>query len=146
MYMIAGITAVIGGVLCIPGIYARINPNISFIHIIIVYIQGISGIFICLWGFFIVSNTVFFCFEWLYEGWILYWLTYFFAGVCNIYIGCLLGFGMIQRITIRKIPGESVAKAEEYHRTLITVQIVSGCIGSAAGTWAIIFSTLAIRI
>ena len=146
MYMIAGITAVSGGILCIPGIYTRINLKASDVHIIVPYFQGIIGSFMCLWGIFLIIHAVFFCFEWLSEGWILYWLTYFIAGVCNTFTGFLFGFGLIQRVVIRKLPGELVVKAQEQHRTLTTIQILSGCVSIAAGAWTIVFNMLTIRI
>ena len=145
MYISAGIAAIVVGVFCIPGIYSKINPDISDIHKKIAYIQGSFGFIVCLWGIILIINAIISGLNWLSEGWIFYWITFFITGTFIMCTGFLLGFGMIQQITISRIPGDLKIRAQEFHRKLVNIYLPLGFISIALGVWVIVFHKFTAR-
>ncbi|MBN2441300.1 MAG: hypothetical protein JXJ04_08135 [Spirochaetales bacterium] len=141
MHLMAGIVAIAGGVLCMPGIYTRIIKNVIEINRTITNILLISGFFICICGIFLIIHSYIISVTWLSMGWIVYWLIYNVAGICAAMTGFLTGFGMIQIHIIDRVPDDLKLKAQAHIRILGTIQIILGLISIILGVVSIIFNS-----
>ena len=145
MFFSAGISVLVCGFISVLSLYSKLRPNAKNVQRIIVIFQGWFGFLVCLWGIFSIIVSIVPNIRWLTSGWILYWITFIFTGICNCFSGFLLGFGLIEQIGISKAGEAYSEKALEIRGPLVAVQVVFGFICLGTGAWAIIFETMSLR-
>lgn len=128
--MIAAIITILGGVLASAGFFIARKPNAKELIDKITPYQGWIGIILFLWGVWQTISVV------LNLGWIstalIFWLIWVVVALSNLFVGFLLGFGLISKYALSKNE-EAMAKGQQIRVKLMKFQIPLGFISIAVG-------------
>jgi hypothetical protein len=140
--IVAGIILIVLGALCIPALVAEKNPKAKELLDKVVPVQGIFGFILFLWGIWEVISTIFkLNFLGQHFPWgLLYWLTSLVTALLCLGGGAILGWGMIQKILLAKVPDNVKEKAEASYQKILVFQPKIGIIAIIFGLWTIIWS------
>ncbi len=140
MGLITGLTLIILGGLCIPGIIAKKSPKAKELLNKIVPLQGTLGIALFAWGIWgIIGGLT--SLSWL-GSWPLWWTTRLAGNVICFAGGAILGWGMIQKLILKKAPADVVAKAENAYLKLVSFQEKIGITAIIVGIWVILYELI----
>lgn len=137
MGLINGIILIILGMLCIPGVVAKKSPQAKELLDKIAPFQGTLGIVVFAWGVWGIISAIL-TLSWL-GSWPLWWATRLAGNVLNTAGGLILGFGMIQKFMLSRLPDDAQQKAVELREKLIGVQNKIGIIAIITGIWVIVY-------
>ena len=139
-YLITALITIIGGVLAAAGFFIARKPNAKELIDKITPYQGWIGIILFLWGIWQTISVI------LVIGWIssalLFWLIWAVLAFTNLFVGFLLGFGLISKYALSKNE-EAMEKGQRIRLKLMKFQIPLGFISIAVGIlylfWALGF-------
>lgn len=139
-YLITALITIIGGVLAAAGFFIARKPNAKELIDKITPYQGWIGIILFLWGIWQTISVI------LAIGWIssalLFWLIWAVLAFTNLFVGFLLGFGLISKYALSKNE-EAMEKGQRIRLKLMKFQIPLGFISIAVGVlylfWALGF-------
>jgi hypothetical protein len=140
--IVGGIILIVLGALCIPTLVAEKNPKAKELLDKIVPVQGIFGFILFIWGIWEVISTILSLgllgqfFPWG----LLYWLTSLVIALLCLGGGAILGWSMIQKNLLAKVPDNVKEKAEASYQKILVFQPKIGIIAIIFGAWTIIWS------
>lgn len=137
MGIIDGIVLLILGGLCLPSLVAEKSPKAKELLEKIAVYQGILGLVVFVWGTWGIISSIL-GLSWL-GSWPLQWATLLVASLVNFAGGLILGFGMIQKLLLSKLPEEAQAKAVALREKLVGYQTKIGLAALIAGVWVIVY-------
>jgi hypothetical protein len=140
MGIVDGLVLIVLGALCIPSLVAQKSPNAKALLDKIVPFQGIFGFVVFIWGIWVVIQII------LNVGWIglafplglIFWITILVDGLLSLLGGAILGWGLIQKNLLEKMPEGVKAKAEASFAKIIAFQPKIGIVAIFFGVWVII--------
>lgn len=128
--MIAALISILGGILAAAGFFIARKPNAKELIDKVTPYQGWIGIILFLWGLWQTISVI------LNLGWIssnlIYWIIWVIVALSNLFLGFLLGFGLISKYTLSKNE-EAMAKGQQIREKLMKYQIPLGFISIAVG-------------
>jgi hypothetical protein len=128
--MIAAIITILGGILAAAGFFIERKPNAKELIDKVTPYQGWIGIILFLWGVWQTISVL------LSLGWIstnlIFWLIWVVVALANLFVGFLLGFGLISKYALSKNE-EAMAKGQRIRGKLLKFQIPLGFISIAVG-------------
>jgi hypothetical protein len=136
-----GVVIILSGVLCFLSKFYLKNDGDSASVYGLLQIQGWLGLSICLWGVWGIIYAQLDFHKVLTDLW--YWLSILLGGFINVYTGGLLGFSMIQRLTLEQVPAARAGAATRLRFKLVLVQIYSSYIVCILGLWLVCYSLFA---
>lgn len=135
-----GIVLLILGGLCLPSLVAKKSPKAKELLDKIAVYQGILGLVVFFWGTWGLISSVT-TIGWL-GTWPLWWATRLAGNALNFAGGLILGFGMIQKMVLVKLPEEAQAKALELREKLVSFQTPIGMAALIAGVWVVVYELI----
>lgn len=140
MGIVSGIVLIVLGGLCLPGLVAKKSPKAKDLLDKITPFQGMIGLVVFFWGTWgIISSLL--SISWL-GSWPLWWVTRLAGNVLNFAGGLILGFGMIQKLVLSRLPEEAQEKALELREKLISFQTPIGLAALITGAWVIVYELI----
>ncbi|MDC7222302.1 MAG: hypothetical protein PQJ60_01105 [Spirochaetales bacterium] len=137
MGLINGLALIILGGLCIPGLVAKKNPKAKDLLDKVAPYQGTIGLVLFAYGVWGIISAV------LSLGmlgtWPLSWATALVGNLLNTAGGLILGFAMIQKFLLSRLPEDAQAKAGELREKLIGIQGNLGIWAIIAGLWTLVY-------
>ncbi|WP_037571024.1 hypothetical protein [Spirochaeta cellobiosiphila] len=140
MGLIGGIVLIVLGGLCLPSLVAQKSPKAKEFLDKITPFQGTLGLVVFVWGLWGIISSI------LSLGiigtWPVQWVSSLVANIINFAGGLILGFGMIQKLMLSKLPEEAQAKAVILRDKLVGFQTKIGIVALIFGVWVILYSVL----
>lgn len=133
-----GLVIILSSLLCfLSKSYLKNDGDNSFV-IGLLQIQGWLGLSICLWGIWEIIYAQLDLSKLATD--LFYWINVFAGGLINIFMGALLGFSMIQRLTIAEVPVEKRDSAIKTRFQLVMMQINASYLAGIFGFWLMFYS------
>ncbi len=128
--MIGALITILGGILAAAGFFIARKPNAKELIDKITPYQGWIGVILFVWGVWQTISVI------LMLGWIhsnlIFWLIWVAMALSNLFVGFILGFGLISKYALSKNE-EAMAKGQEIRGKLLKYQIPLGFISIAVG-------------
>jgi hypothetical protein len=138
MGLIGGIVLIVCGLLCVPSLLAQKSPQAAEQMKKLAPFQGWIGLIVAAWGAWGVINGIL-TLGWL-ASWPLWWATNLSGNVLCLFLGIILGYGMIQQFALAKANDAAKAKAEEFYKKLVGMQSTLGIVGIILGLWVLLYN------
>ncbi len=139
-YLITALITIIGGIMAAAGFFIARKPNAKELIDKITPYQGWIGIVLFLWGIW-QTISVILCLGWISSA-LIFWLIWAILAFTNLFVGFLLGFGLISKYALSKNE-EAMEKGQRIRIKLMKFQIPLGFISIAIGIlylfWALGF-------
>lgn len=137
MGILNGIILLVLGGLCLPSLVAKKSPKAKELLDKITPYQGMLGLVVFCWGTWGIISSVL-SLSWL-GTWPLWWVTRLAGNVLNFAGGLILGFGMIQKMVLSRLPESAQGKAIELREKLVGFQSTIGIAALITGVWVIVY-------
>lgn len=128
--MIGAIITILGGILAAASFFIARKPNAKELIDKITPYQGWIGVILFIWGIWQTISVI------LNLGWIstalLFWIIWALVAFSNLFVGFLLGFGLISKYALSKNE-EAMAKGQKIRLKLMKFQIPIGFVSIAVG-------------
>lgn len=128
--MIGAIITILGGILAAASFFIARKPNAKELIDKITPYQGWIGVILFIWGVWQTISVI------LNLGWIstalLFWIIWAVVAFSNLFVGFLLGFGLISKYALSKNE-EAMAKGQKIRLKLMKFQIPIGFVSIAVG-------------
>lgn len=128
--MIGAIITILGGLLAAASFFIARKPNAKELIDKITPYQGWIGVILFIWGVWQTISVI------LNLGWIstalLFWIIWAVVAFSNLFVGFLLGFGLISKYALSKNE-EAMAKGQKIRLKLMKFQIPIGFVSIAVG-------------
>lgn len=142
MGIVSGLVLIVLGGLCLPGLVAKRSPKAMEMLASIEPFQGWIGLVVFGWGTWGIISSILSL--GIIGSWPLSWISSLAASVLNFAGGLILGFSMIQRFVLNRVPEEAQEKAGALRERLIAVQGPIGIAAIVVGIWVLLY-TLVLR-
>lgn len=140
MGLIGGIVLIVLGGLCLPSLVAKKSPKAKELLDKIAPFQGTLGAGVFAYGLWGVISAVL-TLSWL-GSWPLWWATRLAGNLLSVAGGFILGFGMVQKFMLDRLPEEAKAKAIALREKLVASQTKVGLTSLAVGIWVILYELI----
>jgi hypothetical protein len=135
--MIQAIITILSGILAASGFFIARKPNAKELIDKITPYQGWVGVIVFLWGVWQTICVI------LNLGWIahnlLFWIAWAVLAFANMFVGFLLGFGLITKYALSKNE-EAMEKGQRIRGKLVKYQIPLGFISIGIGLLYLLWS------